>query len=245
MRIAHASIDENKHISGGKSGNQSGKEVCIRQWYNKPWTVLLRHPDRIARERIATIAENLASPPTNALIGYNQDRRNTFHVVARKHNYNLLEFINAQETCDTDCSAFVTCVCLFAGLKKLEYNGNAPTTSTMKSVFKQAGFNVLTDSIYMDGVNYLSKGDILLKPGSHVVICLDDGALYDNENKYFPKYEGNSVSIADALKEMGIDNTRKYRAKIYKANFVDKYTFSAKQNTAMMVLLRQGILIKP
>jgi len=245
MRIAHASINEHNTISGGQAGNQTGKEVCIRLWYKKPWTVLLRHPDRLVREQIATIAETLATPPVNRLIGYDQSQRNTFHAIALKYKYNLLDFINAGEACETDCSAFVTCVCLFAGLKKLEYSGNAPTTSTMKSTFKQAGFNVLTDSRYVDGINYLSKGDILLKPGSHVVIVLDDGPLINKDSQYFPKYMGRSYSVADALKEMGIDNSRKNRARIYAANFPDKYTYSATQNAAMLKRFKEGTLKRP
>lgn len=245
MRIAHASIDENKNISGGQAGNQTGKEVCIRKWYNKPWTIVLRHPDRQVRERIATIAETLASPPYNSLIGYDQNQRNTLHKVAQSVKYNILDFINAHEMCETDCSAFVTCVCLFAGLKKLEYDGNAPTTSTMKSIFKAAGFNVLTDPKYVSKTDYLSKGDILLKPSAHTAIVLDDGEAYGNESAYFPRYHGASHSIADALKELGIDNSQKYRGKIYAANFPDKYTRSFDQNVKMLDKLKQGILKRP
>jgi hypothetical protein len=178
VRIAHASIDEHKATHGGQAGNQTGREVCIRSWYSKPWTIMLRHPDRRVRERIATIAETLASKPYNALIGYDQYQRNTFHDVAKSCNYNVLDFINANKPCETDCSAFVTTICLFAGLTKLEYSGNAPTTSTMKNVFGAAGFNVLTDNKYLGVTDYLSKGDILLRPGSHTVIVLDDGRLY-------------------------------------------------------------------
>ena len=247
MRIAHASIDENRHISGGEAGNQTGKEVCIRQWYNKPWTVLLRYPDRQIRERIATIAETLASPPVNKLIGYDQSGRNSLHAEAKRHNYNILDFVNSNKACETDCSAFVTCVCLFAGLKKLEYTDNAPTTSSMKSVFKKAGFEVITDNKYVSGTNYLSKGDILLKPSGHTVIVLDDGSLYGKPDKinYYPRYEGRGTSISDALKAVGEDSSKSQRKKIYKANFTDEYNCTAKQNTAMLILLKQGILIKP
>lgn len=245
MRIAHASIDENKHIKGGQAGNQSGKEVCIRQWYKKPWTILLRHPSREVRDDIGRIAETLCTPPVNQLIGYDQAERNTFHTIARKYNYDLDDYIRAKELSETDCSAFVTCVCLFAGISKLEYNGNAPTTRTMKSAFKDAGFNVLTDSRYVDGIEYLSRGDILLKPGSHVVIVLDNGSWYGKESKYYPAYKGKSFSITDALKELGIDASRKNRAKIYAANLNDKYTFSAAQNSAMLALLRDGKLKRP
>lgn len=247
MRIAHASIDENKHAKGGQAGNQNGREVCIREWYRKPWTIALRHPDRLVREHIATVAETLASPPYNTLIGYDQNERNTFHTVARRLGYDLLEFINAHEPCETDCSAFVTCICLFAGVKQLEYDGNAPTTSTMKSVFKRAGFNVLTEGKYVDQVDYLSKGDILVKPGSHTVIVLDDGVKYGTVQKieYYPACAPYHVSITEALKSIGVDSSKENRRKIYSANFNDSYTKSARQNTAMLILLKSGTLIKP
>lgn len=247
MRIAHASIDENKHISGGQAGNQTGKEACIREWYNKPWTVVLRHPDRLVRERIATIAETLASPPYNSLIGYNQGQRNTFHTVAKKVGYNVLDFINAHELCETDCSAFVTCICLFAGIKQLEYSGNAPATSTMKSEFKRAGFNVLTDEKYVSHTDYLSKGDILLKPGSHTAIVLDDGRLYGKAKatEYYPACAPYFTSITEALKSIGVDSSKAFRRQIYSANFSDTYRYTARQNTSMLVLLKQGILIRP
>ena len=247
MRIAHASIDENKHISGGAAGNQTGKEVCIREWYSKPWTIVLRHPDRIVRERIATIAETLASPPYNSLIGYDQEQRNSFHAVAKRCNYNVLDFINEHELCETDCSAFVTCICLFAGLKQLEYTANAPTTSSMKLEYKKAGFNVLTDDKYVSRTDYLSKGDILLKPGAHTVIALDDGQFYGKAEKkeYYPACAPYYVSIVEALKSIGVDSSKAFRRKIYAANFSGTYKYTPRQNTEMLALLRQGMLIKP
>lgn len=175
MRIAHASIDENNHIAGGAAGNQTGKEVCIRTWYNKPWTVILRYPDYVIGNRIATIAETLASPPYNSLIGYDQNQRNTFHEAAKKCNYEILDFINAHIMCETDCSAFVTCICIMAGVKDLEYTGNAPTTSTMTKVFPKAGFIAITSDA--NNPDILQKGDILLKPGSHTAIALDNGTV--------------------------------------------------------------------
>ena len=41
--IVHASINENGGTTGGKSGDQSGKEICTRSYYNKPWNYVLRY----------------------------------------------------------------------------------------------------------------------------------------------------------------------------------------------------------
>lgn len=71
---------------------------------------------------------------------------------------------------------------------------------------------------------------------------------YDEQNAhtdYLPKYDGKSDSIVEALNALGIDSSSDYRRAIYNANFTDTYTKSAKQNTAMLVLLKQGILIRP
>ena len=42
VRIAHASINENGKAHGGLPGDQTGKEVCIRDWYYKDWDYVLR-----------------------------------------------------------------------------------------------------------------------------------------------------------------------------------------------------------
>ena len=42
VRIGHASIDENGNASGGRAGDQTGKELCTRDWYTKGWNVLLK-----------------------------------------------------------------------------------------------------------------------------------------------------------------------------------------------------------
>lgn len=41
--IVHASINENGKTTGGKTGDQTGKEICIRTYYDKSWTYVLRY----------------------------------------------------------------------------------------------------------------------------------------------------------------------------------------------------------
>jgi hypothetical protein len=64
-------------------------------------------------------------------------------------------------------------------------------------------------------------------------------------DKYFPKYEGNSVSIVDALIAVGAKWDRVYRGKIANANGINFYVSSAAQNTQMVKLIKAGKLIKP
>lgn len=42
-QIVHASINENNATTGGTTGDQTGKEICIRNYYNYPWTYVLRY----------------------------------------------------------------------------------------------------------------------------------------------------------------------------------------------------------
>lgn len=43
VTIVHASINEFNGITGGKSGDQTGREICTRSYYNGGWTSVLRY----------------------------------------------------------------------------------------------------------------------------------------------------------------------------------------------------------
>lgn len=45
-KIVHASINENGKVTGGKTGDQTGKEICVTSYYNKPWTYVLRYTEK-------------------------------------------------------------------------------------------------------------------------------------------------------------------------------------------------------
>lgn len=42
-KLVHASINEKGTVTGGKSGDQTGREICIRSYYNKPWVHVYRY----------------------------------------------------------------------------------------------------------------------------------------------------------------------------------------------------------
>ena len=60
VKIGQASRDERGRYSGGTAGDQDGKEVAIRGWYNRPWNKLLRAKKAAAREKIAKAMEAAA-----------------------------------------------------------------------------------------------------------------------------------------------------------------------------------------
>ena len=77
VKIGHASIDENGRASGGATGDQTGKEVCTRTWYNKGWICVIRPKRKAIAEKIARAMEQACA---NNNIGYDQYQRTTlFH----------------------------------------------------------------------------------------------------------------------------------------------------------------------
>lgn len=64
------------------------------------------------------------------------------------------------------------------------------------------------------------------------------------EIKYYPKYTGNSKSLVDALKEMGINSSFKHRTQIAHVNGIKIYIGSASQNIKLLDLFKKGKLIK-
>lgn len=170
VRIGHASKDERGKATGGTAGDQTGKEVCIRSWYNGSWGFVARAKDAAVAEAIAAAAE---AGCNNDNIGYDQSGRNTLMTQAKAVGFDLSKITTP---CEADCSSFVS-VCVRAALGKDFYSGNAPTTSTLKKVLSGTGaFDILTDSKYLTSANYLRRGDILCKPASHTAMVLDDGS---------------------------------------------------------------------
>ncbi len=64
-QIVHASINENGTATGGQAGDQTGKEICIRSYYNKPWDCILRYNEG-------------STPNTNTIIQAGQVQANNF-----------------------------------------------------------------------------------------------------------------------------------------------------------------------
>ena len=181
IKIGHASIDENRKSKGGSAGDQTGKEVCTRTWYNGGWQFVLRPTSTTLAEKSAKACEKGCA---NVNIGYDQNQRNTLNTQAKKVGYDLSKITTK---CETDCSAFMT-VCAISGGADIEYGGNAPTTSTMKIRFANSGdYTILTDSKYLTSDKYLKRGDILVKAGSHTVMVLENGSGVTSSGSLYTK----------------------------------------------------------
>jgi hypothetical protein len=95
---------------------------------------------------------------------------------------------------------------------------------------------------------YNLHGDIAEKVNR--IICKEEPKKEEKEpevlaSPYFKKYNGNSVSIVNALNSIGEKSSYSYRKKIAKANGIKLYVGSASQNKKMVSLLKKGELIKP
>lgn len=116
-QIVHASLNEKGGIYGGKTGDQTGREICTRAYYDKPWDYVLRYPDPVLANEYTAKAEAIAKDDTH---GYDQ--------------------INRQGP-DFDCSSLVCYVVEAVGIpvrqKGASYTGN------MKAAFLKCGFEII------------------------------------------------------------------------------------------------------
>lgn len=175
VMIGHSSKDENGRFTGGMAGDQTGKEVCTRNWYNGKWDFVARFKDRAKAARAAAACKDGCKNP---FVGYDQGQRNSLRAEARKVMFNLSMI---STPCESDCSAFMGVCVEAAGIKLPE--GNGPTTRTLRRVLEATGeFEILTDEKYLTSDKYLLEADILCSEGSHTVMALEDGANGDKQN---------------------------------------------------------------
>lgn len=170
VRIGHASISETGGVNGAK-GDSTGKEVCIRTWYSKPWGFMAIHPNPEVRDKHAKAVEQACK---NDNIGYGQGDRNTLNTLAKAVNYDLSKV----GKCNCDCSSLQNVAAVASGAPNVNYGSNGWTTSTMQAKLKAAGYIIITDSTYLTNESYCVRGAIYVKSGSHTICGLDNGSNY-------------------------------------------------------------------
>ena len=172
MLIGQASKDENGRYRGGAAGDQTGKEVYITSWYNRPWDRIFRAKDSHVADKIA---DTMKAVCENDNVGYDQNERTTLYIAAQAVGYDISKIVSKVET---DCSALVAVCVNAAGIKvsKDMYTGNE------RAVLMATGaFDELTDKKYLTSGDYLYRGDILLYTNHHTAVALEDGNM---ANKY-------------------------------------------------------------
>lgn len=182
VRIGHASIDENKQAHSGVAGDQTCKEVCVRNWYNhsKGW-VLLRCKDDAKRELIARAMEKACA---NNAIGYDQWQRDTLFNDVKSRGFDPAK---TSKKVETDCSALVR-VCIAYAYGD-DVTGNFRTYNEPSILVRTGLFEKITSDDFCKHSDKLMRGDILCtKVSGHTVVVLDDG---ENASDEIPKEECN------------------------------------------------------
>ena len=235
VKIGHAVMDENGKAGydGEKAGDQTGKEICTRNWYNNGWNVYLECTSENLAKKAAKIMEQICN---DSSYGYSQPRRWQGYKSIVKNGGDI-----SKGSGGFDCSSLVIACYVLAGLNMAAdgYTGN------MRNKLLATGkFRLYMDSKHLTSDKYAKVGGIYLKEGSHVVMALEDGSGIAKV-QYFKKYTGKSGSIVDALNSINENSAYSYRKKIAEANGIVGYMGSAAQNTKMVNLLKAGKLIKP
>lgn len=176
VKIGHAFCTEKNDAgySGSKAGDQTGKELRYGEWYKRTdgtkWDCVLRFADAGVVDKATELMRFFID---SNKVGYSQPNRNSLHNELNRVGYANYKKIG---NCEADCSSLVTACYIAAGVTKLEYTGtNCPATINMKARYKAAGFEVLTESKYLDSDKYLKAGDMVVCQGHHVFMVLEGG----------------------------------------------------------------------
>lgn len=166
VQIGHASIDERGRISGGLPGDQTGKEVCVRDWYRHPWNVLLVCTDKALAARAAEYMRAICADDD---FGYDQSTRGTgFLSILRASG-----IVRNAAKGSFDCSSLVASCYKLAGLN---INSGCTTRNLRAALLQTGKFVAYTDQEHIDSDIYAEVGAIYLKEGQHVVMALQNGA---------------------------------------------------------------------
>ena len=176
--LGSAHIDERGKATGGKAGDQNGREVSTQKWYKheKGW-VVLRPKSREAGRKIAW---DMQAACDNPHIGYDQSQRNTLYAEAKPYGFDCSK---VKVDCETDCSSLVRVCCCYAGIMV----GAFSTANEASVLTKTGAFVKLTDAKYTTKPDYLRAGDVLVTATQgHTVVVLNDGELAGDDEPDIP-----------------------------------------------------------
>ena len=192
VRIGHASINENNKVTGGKHGDQTKKEVCIRTWYNGNFNVMLVCTDTVIAQKAV---EYMTAICEDDDFGYCQNTRTSGYLAIVNAKGKVASAIPSS----FDCSSLVASCYKLAGLN---INYNCTTRTLRKALLATGKFIEYTDKAHLTTSNYAVPGAIYLREGNHVVMSLDYGS---NAAKPSP-YNGADIDVDLAQNEVTIWN---------------------------------------
>lgn len=160
-RIGHASIDENGKVAGGKAGDQTSKEICIRPWYNKPWNAYIECKDLKLADKAASIMETICADKN---FGYDQSQRTTGYNSIIKNKGKIKGAKG-----EFDCSSLVSTCYNLAGL---DISVSNTTRTLRKALSYTEKFTIYTDAKHVADDKLAKRGGIYLSEGHHVAMIL-------------------------------------------------------------------------
>ena len=163
-----ASQDERGKASGGKAGDQTGREVKTGPWYQFGQTVVIRPQDRNKGKQMAQVMKKICNNPH---VGYDQSQRTTLWAQMSRNGWNPDKIT---VNCETDCSALTAVVC-----KTIGYNISPDvwTGNLRAALARTKEFSAMTSTYYTQQSKGLRAGDIILNPARHVIMAIADGPV--------------------------------------------------------------------
>lgn len=175
VRCGWASIDERGRVSGGKAGDQTGREVKLGNWYNFNQSMCLRWKSRKKAKKYAKVIRQLCE---SHLVGYDQSERITLYNALKNCRWNVSKFLKKGVAVECDCSMLVACA-INVVMKKALISSGIYTGNLEDLLMRTRLFKKYTGYKYCDVYEYLMTGDILNAPCHHVISVLSDGSKAD------------------------------------------------------------------
>lgn len=187
VRVSNCGHDENGRYAGGKAGDQTGGEYCLKPWYSRPWDYIIRWRDEELGNLFADLAIEAA---LNDRIGYDQGAagnssdRYTFRKQMQVAGWRPS---NIKAACEADCSestiVLIRAVGHLKGIKELQ-ECNATYTGNMMNYFRSVvgkKYFVVLQGAYLTDPGLARRGDINLNVAHHVNVTVDNGENTGNE----------------------------------------------------------------
>ena len=187
VRVSNCGHDENGRYAGGKAGDQTGGEYCLKPWYSRPWDYIIRWRDEELGNLFADLAIEAA---LNDRIGYDQGTagnsgdRYTFRKQMQEAGWRPSSI---KVACEADCSestiVLIRAVGHLKGIKELQ-ECNATYTGNMMNYFRSAAgkkYFAVLQGAYLTDPSIARRGDINLNVAHHVNVTVDNGGNTGNE----------------------------------------------------------------
>lgn len=211
-----ASIDEHGNASGGKAGDQTGREVKTGNWYNFGQTAVYRWKDRNKAKKYASIIKYWCN---DADVGYDQNQRTTLGSWCKAHDWSY----KVNKAVETDCSRMVAdgVNCTLGkevfGISTTFYTGNLGDKLMATGLFTK-----LTASKYVNDDDYLMVGDIINNPARHVITALANGSKVSTSSSTKKSVATIAQEVIDGKWGDGDVRVKKLKAAGYKPTEVQK-----------------------